>query len=849
MARKKERPLYKVVAAYDTETCNVGRGAKTRAYPILYILNDFTDVPLTEYRPDDPRERVWFDRTPDAFMEHLFGIVERGMSEGFVPIVCAYNLTFDMITLMHGLAEGTVLKVNAQSSTNVYTIDVYANEFDAENDGDPLLRFWDTFFLERNGLKAMGETAGVAKATGDWDYGKIRTPETPLTDSELFYAKRDVQVIPAYLRYLLQANEWLTPDMLGVNLLTKTSLVRQMALHTFGPVKTGRRGDGRGRYTMLSQFELLCKSELPKSYDQYALRKACFRGGFTFTAGAYACTDIHGVVSTDVTSMHHTFINGRYIPVGFEWVDARRLGIYAGAVLATTREQVLSRYHQPFNCAFHARFRFRNIRLRGGTCFEKWGIALIPKGKFSPKATGVDYWGDDPASTAAEQSIRDAGWHDQAVNPEFAFGKLYAADECLLHLNELELWAISRAYEWDDMTPIAGEATVKFKRPPDYVTLQSNLLYKRKSDCKLMTKLYDGTPFAGEIPDSIPRALADEMRAGTLNPEFLGNYYNGTVKGMFNSVYGTMAQDVFKAGYEVEDDGEINVDRGTVVNRENFKDMIPNKCRVLYTYGMRIVGGSRVHLVIAMELLYEAFGGRVYATGGDTDSIKCHVPDDVTDQQVEHALDPLLEAGTNAIAVACRHIRAAYPQWASDMRHVGGFEVENAGARYTHHMEYWNKARVSYRDGKYHVTMAGLSRPLNAYHIELIMADLERGGADTETVMRYALGYNVNVSCTASFALQPHRPKTTDVFDREVTDYLGNTVRVTVPEAVALYSADRMLGDTMKPSNRENVEYMRRRGRDVETDLRDVIVSPERVPSVTKGFSMETVLLKGAGHE
>lgn len=137
-----------------------------------------------------------------------------------------------------------------------------------------------------------------------------------------------------------------------------------------------------------------------------------------------------------------------------------------------------------------------------------------------------------------------------------------------------------------------------------YVTLQSNMLFERKSDCKYMTKHYEtGIPFTGDIPASIPEGLANEMRKGTMDAGFLNSYYNGTVKGQFNSIYGTMAQDIFKPGYGVDEGGGIYVDQTTIATRENFATKIPKRCRVLYTYGMRIVAGSRMHLIIAMLLI------------------------------------------------------------------------------------------------------------------------------------------------------------------------------------------------------------------------------------------------------
>lgn len=835
---------FKVVGAYDTETCNVGRGIDTRAYPILFIYNDFAEVPLAEYGPDDSRERVCFFRRGNEFLAELERVIATGADAGYIPIVCAYNLMFDLQPLMAELSASYRLKVAAQTSTNVYYLDLY----DFGNPERILLRFWDTYFLEQNGLRAMGETAGVAKAVGDWDYTLVRTPETPLSDDELYYAKRDVQVIPAYLRYLLESNEWLEPEMLGVRVLTKTGLVRQMAANTFGSIRLRKRSSGKGYTTMMDDFTRLCTDELPEDYETYALRKACFRGGFTFTSGAYACKDISGVASLDVTSMHHTFINGRYIPVRFRRYSPRMLELFASNVLSTTRAQVLERYHQPFNVAFHIKARFGNIRLKPRTCFNEWGIALIPKGKFDTRVTGVDYWADDPRAVIAEQAVRDAGYRDRALNAEFAFGKLYKADMCELHVNEVELWALSRVYEWDSLEVLEGEATVKWKRPPDYVTLQSHLLYNRKNDCKRMTKTYDGTPYVGDIPASIPQGLADEMRDGTLDPRFLANYYNGTVKGMFNGVYGTMAQDVFKPEYMVEETGDIVVDSSTKTTCDNYEDKKPKKCKVLYTYGMRIVAGSRMHLIIALELLYESFDGAVYATGGDTDSIKCHVPDSVSDEDLERALHPILDASTKAIDSASRRIRADYPQYASTLTHVGGFEVENAGAHYTHHMEYWNKARCSYRDGEYHVTMAGLSRPLGAYHIEHVLADMERAGYSTEQVLTMCLGYNVNVASSVSFSLMPRRPNPWDIFDGMVTDYMGHTSHVVAYESVALYQADRMLGDTVSVGNRENVDYIRRHGGDVCTELRELHVDTTKTAALTSGFSMENVLMKGVPH-
>lgn len=771
-------------------------------------------------------ERITYDRYADRFIARLQQLITRGLRDSYTPIVCAYNLMFDLQSLMCELAQQYDMKVSAQSSTNVYTLDLYVKGANLDK-APSLLRFWDTFFLEQNGLKAMGDTAGLPKAVGDWDYSLIRTPETPLTDQELYYAKRDVQVIPAYLRYLLEANEWMNVCDLGVRVLTKTSVVRRFAAETFGDLPIGHDRKGRD-VSMLHGFQQLCMRDLPKDYETYALRKACFRGGWTFTAGDHAMQTMCNVASLDVTSMHHTFINGMYIPQNWHKATRWELGIYARHVLDTTPEQVLARYVQPFNCAFHACFRFKNIRPRKGTVFEKHGIWLAPRGKFAHDGEHGE-WVRSESDTLADTAIRAQGFHDRAHNARFAFGKLVSCDEAQMFLNEIELWTMAQVYEWDAITPVFGECTVQFRRPPEYVTLQSNMLYQRKNDCKRMNREYDGTPYKGDIPSTIPSGLADKMRDGTLSCEFLRAYYGSTVKGAFNAVYGTQAQDVFKPDYLVEE-GEIVTDEP--VTPENYRKRMPKTCKVLYTYGMRIVARSRMHLCLALMLLDETFGDRITPTGGDTDSIKCACAVDVTDDMIRQCLMPIADASTKAISVACAYIRRTWPQYASDMNGVGSFDIEecsHGSTRYAHHMELWNKARVSETNGEYHVTCAGLSRPAGTYHIEHALHDLHMSCGGFAQVCGTAIGYNVSVAYSISHSLQRKRPKISETFDAIVIDYLGASTHVNAPMAIALYGESRVLGDITKQTNYENWRYLRSIGVNIDVQARELNTSNNEV--------------------
>lgn len=817
-----KRKKFKIAAIFDTETTNIGEGAETRAYPILYIFNDLRSTPLESYTPDT--DDVRFYRYTSEALTYIDNLIDYGRAHAYVPIIAAYNLMFDMQTLMLELAQSYAIEVNAQTATSVYTLDLLINN-------TVVCRFWDTFYLEMGGLRAMGETCGLPKAVGDWDYSLIRTPETPLTEEEKFYARRDVQVIPQYLQWLLRANHWLTSDMLGCRVLTKTSLVRQMARREIG----GRRvtlQSGK-KITLQRAFEMTCNQEFPRDYKSYALRKACFRGGLTFTSAKTASVVVDNVASLDVTSMHHAFINGRRLPVKFASAPTDILQIACEHIVNTSLEDVLSNYDDPFRTGLHAAVRFTNFRLRENTCFDAWGVAICPRSKFVKTLQADTDYSNNERAKAQENSVRARGYVDSAVNPTYAFGKLYRADECILHVNEIELWNISQVYEFDGMHVLCGEATTKSIVPPDYVTLQSNMLFARKTDVKNLIKHYhEGTAYGDEIPESIPEGIACDAKAGTLSAKFLQSYYGSTVKGQFNGIYGTQAQDVMKADYHVTEKGELEVDKTTVCTPENFTKKRPKTPRVLYTYGMRIVAGSRMHLVIAMLLIYRRFGNRVTVTGGDTDSLKISCANDVTDADLLDALEPLHTAIENAINITMRRVRSTAPDMASTLDHVGKFEVEDCGGgtRYVEHMELWNKARVSLdRKGRVHVTCAGLPRPDGVYTIEDFIVDIMRAGHGFAETVQMSLGYDVLVDYEICYTLQRNRPHVWDRYVSTVTDYRGATYHVDAPEAIALYPAGRWLGESDKQANGENLTYIRNTyNRNTETTPRELIMRDGR---------------------
>ena len=481
------------------------------------------------------------------------------------PIIAVYNLSFDFMSLEPVFLEQGYQLEPFGPTTSPFYIDIL-------KDNETVLRFWEVSRLCPQGLAVMGELAGLPKLTGEWDYSLYREPGTQLTKEEKAYAERDTEVIQAYLLYLLRANNFIKEADLGTRLLTQTGLVR-----LFGERVVGRKE--------LRAFRAAAAQEEPENEGNYRLRKACFRAGLTFTGGKNAGHVFENVISIDTVSMHHGFILGRLVPRGFHAVEPAILGRALATIFEMPVEEVLANYERPFGTAIHARVRFKNLKIKENSVFAEQGIGTLARGKFTHQV--IYDWEDGASSADAENRNRSKGFLDQGSKMKFEFGKLVSAQEATIFLTELEAWVMAQVYSWDDFEVLEGELTTRFQVPSTYVLELDKHLYTNKSEMKRFLK--------GDDEAKVPQAIKEAPRS------VQEGYYLRTSKGMFNSVFGLVAMDSHK----------FETDFSKTKNPSSW-----------YAMGMRIAGGSRVHLVVAMLLLNQKFTGRFQILGGDTDSIK-----------------------------------------------------------------------------------------------------------------------------------------------------------------------------------------------------------------------------------
>lgn len=619
-------------------------------------------------------------------------------TKNFVPVVCGLGLLRMLWPVLPALRAKWRVQPLAQSARSVYVLDLCSTE------GTQLLRLWDLNHLQEGGPAVLRAVAGLSP--------ELSTCAT----------------MRSFLSWLLSCHPELKQTDLGFKVLTKTSLVRCFGQRTVGTLRSPAAH--KAESSVYSSFTALCRQEAPRSWEQYAIRKACFRGGLAFTAASEALKLQHRVASFDVTSMHHSFISGRLVPVRFEEASPKLLEAAAKRVLSVSRESVLAHYEQPFPVAFHARFRFTGLRPKKGTVFERQGIALLAKGKLA-KSTAFA-WGQE-ANSEAISRVQEAGLGDSAKGAAYAFGKLVSAREATLALSELELWAMSRAYSWESMEALEGELTSRWVLPPDYVILLDSTLYGAKAELKQLLKAKrNGKQYAAKS-EFIPRAIVESG-----DVPFIESYYQSSIKVLFNSLYGTQAQDPYKPSY--------GSDLKLTKSLPSFGPAERSRAKNLYTYGLRIAGGSRLHLVLAMELVEQALGSSVAITGGDTDSLKIALHKQ-SPSTVLAALQPLLAATQSAIAKACSKAAAYWPGKAGVLPGVGGFELEGEPAKW--HMEYWTKTRVSVHDDL-ELTCAGLAQPLHGLGVAQALDRLS-AKYGYERVLRDGMGYGLIVDSSLSW--------------------------------------------------------------------------------------------------
>lgn len=816
----RDRKPYQIIGAYDSETTNVNENGTHRAFPMLHQLG-ILDCSVEMLDSDTVEQHVNIELYRHAvdLYARLNEIVETGFP--YVPVICCHNLSFDMYGLSPWLDSLENVRVLAKSKRKPITFTI------CDNEGNARLVLWDTLVFTGQSLDSMGRDCGYLKASGKWDYNLIRSPETPLTDDEIEYSKKDIYALLAYMGWWLKRNPDIEPSKLGLNVVTKTGVVRERRKILFD----SKRGKGC-KYNIGRFWHYLNKQQQPKSDDELYTMFGCTRGGFTFCSSKNAGipfdfdgTDL-SIMGFDATSQHPAQMVSHFYPVNFHESEPRTLDYAFHNVTKRTVDYVLEHYEKPFNVAFNAVFEFSNLRPKQGSLFAEYGIAPLASARILEDYKELDE--DNEQFQQFREHLVKLGYQDSCKNPRFEFGKLVSADTAILFLTELAVWEMAQAYEWDSVRAIGGYMTGRFVRPSDMSTVSVMTFYKAKNEFKKARESYykTGTIQNGETLKSlgIADSIVSLMETGNATDSEVDSAYQST-KANLNALFGIEASNEYRRDTVLTASG---IDYAGVMGITNA----PKNPKAWYQFGQRIVGWSRIAQILNMQLAYPYIETVV---NGDTDSIKV-VCRESNREKVVSALDVYGNAVDRAKNVVMKRVENAYPDCYDELRNIGHYELEFETKRFC---ASWNKAYCTHdidpRDGKrkFAFTLAGI--PARA-GVNQAADQFHANGISYGEVCSLMLGYNVTYAHSVIRLNARSFPEWGAAYVSSVEDYLGRVTKVYEPAALCLYPMSKTVNDTRNFENRINGEIAKANNPNMNTEPVVISRNGDKFLIVEMGF-------------
>lgn len=793
--RTKAKP-YKLIGAYDSETTNVISGKQRFAYPILHQLG-LIDIDVNQITNDNVEQECTislYRHTLDLYAA-LDAIYDATLP--YVPVIACHNLAFDMYSLAAWLNVHEV-RVLAKSLRKPLTFTVL-------KDNEPALVIWDTLTFTQKSLEYMGNACGYSKLVGAWDYDQIRTPDTPLTDSEIAYAKHDIYALFAYLGYWCRLNPDIDFSVLGRNVITKTGVVRYRRMDRFGTLK------GKGCKKSVGQYWLMLNAlNKFKTDDELFTCVASTRGGLTFVASKNAsvpfdCAGTDYVIAGyDATSQHPSQIVSHFYPTEFKAATPEMLQDAFTIVTSKSIDKVLERYYKPFVCAFYACFEVENLRLKPNSVFAKCGIVPFASARCKEYEIDELLLEENQDFEEFRKFVSDAGYKDIVEGATFEFGKLVKAKRAVLYMTELAAWELSQAYDYDSVKAISGYMTMRFCRPSDMDVISVMNFYEAKNEFKRAIAHYKRheplSNYDKLIKLGLPEFVVQGMNDGTIDSDTVEATYLG-LKSDLNSLFGVNATNEYRRNTVLDSSGIAYKGEYGICNA-------PKTSKAFYQFGQRIVAWSRIAQIIVISLLYPSVETII---NGDTDSIKVLVnKHNLTD--IDAALHKLNVAIDASKEHTCKRVKRCYPRYYNRLDGIGyyvkEFEVKQFCAS-------WNKAYMLVEDGKIKFTIAGIPANRGSNQLATSMYENGKSFADLANVF---LGYNVTYAHNLIHLQARKFPEWCDMVYEHVTDYNGKNTLVAEPSVMCLYPMAKTINDTLNAENAINARIAQRNNPNVNLE-------------------------------
>ena len=816
MATNKALP-YRIVGFYDSETNNVCDFKEgIYAFPILHQLGILKTESLRSVNNENVEKLVSIQ-----MYRHTFEVIDafESLIEQYagvcVPVICVHNLGFDMWALADWLSMKHV-RVLAKSAAKPISFTIL------DEDEKPCFVLWDTLSFTLRSLSVMGNDCGFPKLTGSWDYDLQRTPNTPLDKNELAYARHDIYVLAAWFGWWLRRNPEIQESKLGLNIVTKTGIVREKRSILFNM----KRGIGCkwncGRFWLFQN-----RKEIAKSDDELFTMHAATRGGFTFCSHKWASVplELSGdelVAGFDATSQHPSQMVSRFYPEQFVEASIDELNMAAEIVSNVTIDIMLTQHDKPFPVAFNACFRFENLRLKVGSIFEREGVASLAWARVSNLP--IEANDENAANDSFREQIRERGYRDKVEGVQYCFGKIEAARVAELYLTELEFWCLTQIYDFDSCAAIHGYLTARFCRPTDYSILSVMHFYKAKNIYKEVLESYLARERINDLDKLcpyVPASIFEGFKQQTLTDEAAKSYYQ-QIKSDLNSLFGIEATNEARDDMKLSPNGIVYEGIAGIAN-------LPKNPKAWYQFGQRIVGWSRVAQVVHMILAAPYIKGIV---NGDTDSLKFYI-DRRNLVKVERAFAKYAKAIERGRKCVCARVKRQYPDSFYELDNIGDYALEFEVTRFC---ASWNKAytiqKFDKRDNKMHFdfTLAGVPTARGATAFNVFADYLFEHGWTFSQICNILLGYNLTIDSSITKLNVRAAPEWGSSFSGYVVDYLGTRTRVVEPHSMALYPMNKIIGGLNQNDNEINLKFAQKNNPNVNS--KSLLVSWPDEPSL-----------------
>lgn len=271
-------------AGFDIETSSVEMQEEKAAFMYIWMFG-------IGYGNEVYYGRTWEEL--QTFTDQLS--YEWGLGKEKRLIIYVHNLSYEFQFMRKYFEWSDMFNINERKPLKALTING--------------IEFRDSYILSGFSLAKTAEnlqTHTVAKLEGDLDYSLIRTPLTPMTDTELGYCENDIQVILAYI------NEQITlyGDIAKIP-LTNTGRVRKFVKHNCYFTNKNHRKSNRGKYERYSNI----MKDLTLSVDDYLQLKQAFMGGYTHANKQYMGQTLQQVTSIDFTSSYPSVMLSEQFPM------------------------------------------------------------------------------------------------------------------------------------------------------------------------------------------------------------------------------------------------------------------------------------------------------------------------------------------------------------------------------------------------------------------------------------------------------------------------------------------------------------------------------------------------------